>query len=87
MRPDPEDLYETLIAACNRKQAQQLVDYDHHRVTINGRAAVLLTYHWMPLEDAVEPLLIKAIFHYAEQHPPAPPQIQAIIETLQFYSA
>lgn len=73
-----------LIAICTRDQATYLVDYDHHRVRVDGRLAVMLTYDWMPLENAPDPLLLRVVFQYAEKHPAAPPDIQAIIDQLHF---
>jgi len=71
-------------AVCTRDQAAQIVNYDHHRVRVDGRLAVMLTYHWMPLEEAAEPLILRAVFQYAEKHPPAPPEVQTIIDQLHF---
>ena len=65
------------IAICTRQQAEQLVDYDHHRVTVLGRAGVLLTYEWMPIEEHVGPFVLTVVFHHADAHPPAPDEIQA----------
>jgi len=74
-----------LFAVCNRQQAEQLVNYDHHHIRVNARLGIMLTYHWMPLEDAVEPLLLKVVFHdSARQHPPAPPDVHNVIMNLQF---
>lgn len=72
------------IAICTRDQAVQIVNYDHHRVRVDGRLAVMLTYHWMPLEDTPEPLTLRAVFQYADKHPAAPPEVQAIIDQLHF---
>jgi hypothetical protein len=72
------------IAVCSRQQAEQLVHYDHHHVRINSRLGIMLTYHWMPLEDSAEPLLLKVVFHdSARQHPPAPQGIQEIVGQLK----
>jgi hypothetical protein len=81
-RPTP---YEIFVAECTANQANELINYDHHRVVINGCDAVMLTYHWR--EDLQEPLLVKAVFEYAELHPPAPPEVQAVIDQLQFRSS
>jgi hypothetical protein len=81
----PLNVDEQLFAACTCEQAEQLVGYDHHRVWVEGRAGILLTYHWMPLEEATEPLLLKVVFHKsASQHPAAPPDIQRLINQVQF---
>jgi hypothetical protein len=74
-----------LVAVCSRQQAERLVGYDHHHVHINGRLGIMLTYHWMPLEGAAEPLLLKVAFHNsARQHPPAPSDVQRIVNQLSF---
>lgn len=74
----------SLVAICTRDQAAQIVNYDHHRVRVDGRLVVMLTYHWMPLEEAAEPLILRAVFQYAEKHPPAPLEVQTIIDQLHF---
>jgi hypothetical protein len=74
-----------LYAICTRQQAGQLVNYDHLHIHINGRLGIMLTYHWMPIEDAAEPLLLKVVLHdSARQHPPAPPDVYDVIASLQF---
>lgn len=84
-RPSLDNLYpDQLVARCTRAQAEQLVNYDHHRVRVNGRLAVMLTFHWLPLEAAPEPLLLKVIFAHAEQHPPVPGEVQALVDALSF---
>lgn len=72
------------IALCSRDQARQLVKYDHHRVTVFEREGVLLTDEWMPLEDHAGPFILTVVFHYAEKHPPAPAEVQAIVNGLKF---
>jgi hypothetical protein len=72
------------VALCTREQAEQLVNYDHHVVQVNGRAGVMLTYEWMPVEEHTGPFLLTVVFHYAEKHPPAPKEIQAIVDRLSF---
>ncbi len=77
--------HDEFFAVYTCQQAEQLVRYDHHRVRINGRLGIMLTYHWLPLEDAAETLLLKVVFHdSASQHPPTPPEIQALVEQLTF---
>jgi hypothetical protein len=71
-------------ALCTREQAGQLVQYDHHVVEINGRAGVLLTYTWMPVEEHVGPFVLTVVFHHAEKHPRAPKAAQSIVDTLTF---
>jgi hypothetical protein len=74
------------VAICTREQVQQLVNYDHHVVEVNGRAGVLLTYRaaWMPIEEHAGPFLLTIVFHHAEQHPRAPEEIQSIVDDLKF---
>ena len=71
-------------AICTREQAQQLVTYDHHVVQVNGRPGVMLTYEWMPVEEHEGPFVLTVVFHYAEKHPPAPEEIQFIVDGLRF---
>jgi len=72
------------IAICSREQAEQLADYDRHRVLLDGKAAVLLTSEWLPLEEHHGPFVLTVIFHHADGHPPAPASIQSIVEELKF---
>ena len=72
------------IAICSREQAAELVQFDHHRVNVEKRAAVLLTYEWMPIEQHTGPFVLTVVFHHAEKHPPAPEKIQAIVDALRF---
>ena len=72
------------IALCTREQAEQLVNYDHHVVLVNGRPGVLLTYPWMPVEEHNGPFVLTVVFHYVEKHPDAPEEIQAIVDGLSF---
>lgn len=72
------------IAICTREQAQQLVDYDHHVVDVNGQAGVMLTYGWMPVEEQAGPFVLTVVFHHAAKHPRAPGSIQAVVDGLQF---
>ena len=72
------------IAICPREQAAELVQHDHHRVIVEKRAAVLLTYEWMPIEHHTGPFVLTVVFHHAEKHPPAPEKIQTIVDGLRF---
>jgi hypothetical protein len=72
------------IAICAREQAEQLVNYDHHVVHLNGRAGVMLTYKWMPIEEHTGPFVLTVVFHHAEKHPRAPQEIQSLVDGLQF---
>jgi hypothetical protein len=71
-------------ATVSREQVEAILRFDHHRVNVGGRWGVLLTYHLMPLEEAAEPLMVKVVFHYAEAHPLAPPEVQAVVEEFEF---
>jgi len=74
------------VAICTRAQAEQLVDYDHYVVEVNGHAGVMLTYRevWMPVAEHTGPFILTVIFHNAEKHPRAPEAIQSIVDELQF---
>lgn len=72
------------VAICSREQAAQLANYDHHCVSVSGKVGVLLTYEWMPIEEHAGPFLLTIVFHHAEAHPPAPAEIQAIVDRLKF---
>ncbi len=85
-------------AACTRAQAEVLVRFDHHRVRIAGRWGIMITYPWLPLEEAPDPLVVRVLFNPAPQylpspdqvrqvvfkHPLAPAEVQAIVDQLQF---
>lgn len=71
-------------AICTPQQAEQLANYDHHVVHVNGRPGVMLTYAWMPVEEHTDPFVLTVVFHYAEKHPSAPKEIQSIVDGLQF---
>ena len=73
------------VAICTRARAEQLVGYDHHVVDVNGRAGVMLTYEWMPLEEYTGPFLLTVVFHHVEKHPRAPQAIQSIVDELTFH--
>lgn len=84
MSTNQHEAFETFVAGCSRAQAEQLLDYDHHYVWIAGRPGIILTYHWLPLSEAAEPLQLKIVFGApALRHPPAPASIQAIVAQLQ----
>lgn len=73
-------------ASCPRAAAALLLRYDHHVVWIDGRRALLRTYHWAaePLSDAAELLPFEVSFTYATGHPSAPAEVQAIVDGLAF---
>src|SRR5215208_3025418 len=85
-------------AVCTRNQAETLVRYDHHRVRVENRWGIMITYPWMPLEEAQEPLIVKVLFNPASKynfssdqvramifkHPLAPEEVQKIIDQLEF---
>ena len=74
------------IAICTRQQAERLANYDHHVVNVNRREEIMLTYReaWMPIEDHAGPFVLTVVFHHAEKHPPAPQEIQSIVDKLTF---
>jgi hypothetical protein len=71
-------------AICTQEQARRLVDYDHHRVLVDGKPAVLLTVEWLALEEHRGPFVLTVVFHHADQHPPAPPEVQSLVDELKF---
>jgi hypothetical protein len=73
--PQPYEVF----AICRRDQATLLVQHDHHRVKVGDRWGIMITYPWMPLEEAAEPLIVKVIFHPAPRHGGSPEQVRAII--------
>lgn len=91
-------MVEQVLARCTREEAAALVGYDHHRVKVGGRWGILITYHWMPLEEAQEPLVVKVVFNPSPkhlpteeaarkmvfQHPLAPADVQEMIDGLKF---
>jgi hypothetical protein len=72
------------VAVCTREQAQQLIDYDHHVVQVNGRPGVILTYEWMPVEEHAGPFVLTVVFQHVEKHPRAPEVVQSIVDGLTF---
>jgi hypothetical protein len=72
------------VAICTCEQSEQLVDYDHHVVHVDGRPGVMLTYEWMPIEEHAGPFVLTVVFHQVEKHPRAPEAIQSIVDQLTF---
>jgi hypothetical protein len=72
------------VAVCTGQQAEQLVDYDHHVVHINGRPGVMLTYEWLPIGDHAGPFVLTVVFQHVEKHPRAPEAVQSIVDGLNF---
>ena len=86
----PHHLFDQIMAPVSREQAARLVGYDHHRVWVGEKLGVMLTYHWMPLEEATEPLVLIVIVPppvIAQAHPPAPPEVQAVVDQLTWTRA
>jgi hypothetical protein len=89
----------SLVAVCPRAQAEVLVRFDHHQVVVDQVWGILITYPWMPLETAPEPLMATVLFNPAPKHaaseaqvraiirghPRAPLEVQAIVDTLVFH--
>ena len=88
----------TMTATCERRQAEQLVSFDHHQVIVKDCWGILITYHWMSIEESPEPLTATVVFNPApnhkmtedqirmmfRKHPIAPPNVQFIIDQLTF---
>jgi hypothetical protein len=74
------------VAICTSEQAEQLVNYDHHVIKVNGRLGVMLTYReaWMPMEEHAGPFILTVVFHHVEKHPRASEEVQAILNGLKF---
>jgi hypothetical protein len=72
------------IAICSREQAEKLAGYDHHCVNVSGRLGVLLTSEWIPVGEHQGPFVLTVVFHHTESHPPAPHQVQTIVDRLKF---
>jgi hypothetical protein len=77
---------ERWVATCPRADAALLLRYDHHTVWIQGRPALLRTYHWAatPLDEQPDPLQFEVSFTYAAGHPNAPAPVQAVTDRLTF---
>lgn len=74
---------EWLVADCVAADVARLREMDHHVVVVDGRAAVLLTYHlWA--EEPAERARVFALFRYTERHPQAPADVQKIVDRLSF---
>jgi len=74
-------------AACPRELAQLLLRYDHQVVWIDGRRALLRTYHWaeVPPSDWPAELELDVSFTYAPGHPDAPDEVCRAVNTLSFF--
>jgi hypothetical protein len=44
----------------------------------------MLTYEWLPLEQHSGPFVLTVVFQHVDKHPPAPAEIQAIVDGLPF---
>ena len=77
---------ERCSARCPRADAPLLLRHDHHVVWINSRPALLLTYRWAESapEEWPDALPFDVSFTYAPGHPPAPPDVQRIVDSLSF---
>jgi hypothetical protein len=71
------------VAACPAADVARLREMDHHVVTVDGRAAVLLAYHLWAAGPA-DAARVFVLFRYAERHPRAPADVQAIVDGLTF---
>ena len=79
-------------AICTPAQAEILRAYDHHRVQVNARvrvgdrSGVMLTYDWLMDAAPHDRYELVVVFEYADVHPAAPSDVQAVIDQLQFAS-
>lgn len=76
-------------ANCPRGNAALLLRFDHHVVRVEGRPALLRTYHWAADPPGAWPaeLLLEVSFTYATGHPAAPDEVQRVVDTLAFTRA
>jgi len=72
------------IALCPPELASRLLPYDHHTVRINNRSGVLITYPHLTLSELTQPVEFQVVFEHITGHPPAPAEVQAIIDNLNF---
>ncbi|HZY41882.1 MAG TPA: hypothetical protein VFF59_07760 [Anaerolineae bacterium] len=72
------------VANCSAEQAQRLMRFDHHRVRVQDRSGVMLTYDWLMDAAPRDRYELVVVFQYAAAHPTAPPDVQAVIDQLQF---
>ena len=73
-------------ATCTPEDVAILLRYDHHVVQIEGRPALLLTYH-LAAESAVDQRAAPSFeisFTYARGHPAGPASVQAVVDRLVF---
>jgi hypothetical protein len=73
-------------ASCPADAVPLLRRYDHHTVWVNGRQALLRTYHGVGEESArqLDPRRLEISFTYAAGHPSAPLAVQAVVDGLTF---
>lgn len=74
------------VARCSQAQLLVLYPYDHHSVVVEGKAGVMLTYYLLENEGRLEPDELVVVFEHARHHPPAPPEVQQVIDELKFES-
>lgn len=77
---------ERWTGVCPPAAVAMLLRYDHHVVWIGERPALLLTYPWAVegLADSAAPLAFEVSFTYARGHPPAPREVQAVVDQIAF---
>lgn len=74
---------EWLVADCAPADVERLRARDHHVVTLNGRRALLLSYHlWSEPPPATPRVFL--LFGYTDGHPRAPDDVQRTVERLTF---
>lgn len=72
------------LAGCTPAQARILRPFDHHRVRVEDRSGVMLTYDWPLADESRDQYELVVVFAYADRHPAAPPHVQAVIDQLHF---
>ena len=75
------------VARCPTALVEPLRAHDHHVVTVDGRAGLLLAYHlWSPAARA-DDAYVFVLFQHLAGHPRAPAGLQQSIDGLDFVRA
>ena len=71
------------VARSPASLVEPLRAHDHHVVTVDGRAGLLLAYHlWTPSHSADARVFV--LFRHVEGHPHVPATLQQLIDALDF---
>ena len=73
---------EIYLVSCGVDVARRLLRFDHHRVRVDGKLGVLVTYPLMG-RQLTGPVDLWIVVHdSASRHPTAPAEAQAIVDAL-----